>query len=105
LADALLVSIKLVPPAPPPAEIVTRTITLDERAQVIRSALRRAPQIVLQELLSDVTDRIVVAVTFLALLELSKGREVLIEQDEPWGPIRVTPREMTDESIEDSADG
>jgi segregation and condensation protein A len=93
LADALAVSIRLVPPAPPPAEIVPRTITLDERAAVIRTALRRAPQIVLQDLLNNVTDRIVVAVTFLALLELAKGREVSIEQDEPWGPIRVIPRE------------
>src|SRR4051794_21238482 len=91
LADALMVSIRLVPPAPPPAQIVARSITLDERAAVIRTALRRAPQFVLQELLHDVTDRIVVAVTFLALLELAKGREVAIEQAEPWGPIRVTP--------------
>jgi len=80
-----------VPPAPPPVEMVTRAITLDERAAVIRAALRSAPQIVLQELLQDVTDRIVVAVTFLAMLELAKGREVAIEQIEPWGPIRVTP--------------
>ena len=91
LAESLLVSIRLVPPVPPPAEIVPRTITLDERAAVIRTALRRAPQIVLQELLNDVTDRIVVAITFLALLEMAKGREIAIEQDEPWGPIRVTP--------------
>jgi chromatin segregation and condensation protein Rec8/ScpA/Scc1 (kleisin family) len=87
----LLASVRLVPPAPPPAEIVPRTITLDERAAVIRSALLSAPQIVLQELLNDVTDRIVVAVTFLALLELAKGREVSIEQKEPWGPIHVVP--------------
>ncbi len=92
LAEALAVSIRLVPPTPPPAEIVARTITLDERAAIIRLALQRAPQFVLQDLLRDVTDRIVVAVTFLALLELTKGREVAIEQDEPWGPIRVTPR-------------
>ena len=91
LAAALSASVRLVPPAPPPAEIVARAITLDERAAVIRSALLSAPQIVLQELLQDVTDRIVVAVTFLAMLELAKGREVAIEQIEPWGPIRVTP--------------
>jgi len=91
LADVLLASVRLVPPAPPPAEVVARTITLDERAAVIRSALRRAPRVVLQELLRDVTDRVVVAVTFLALLELAKGREVSIEQSEPWGPISVTP--------------
>jgi chromatin segregation and condensation protein Rec8/ScpA/Scc1 (kleisin family) len=96
LAQALAVSISLVPPQPPPAEIVARTITLDERAAVIRSALLRAPQIVLQELLNDVTDRIVVAVTFLALLELAKGREVAIDQSEPWGPIRITPLVKTD---------
>lgn len=89
LADVLMASIKLVPPAPPPAETLARTITLEERASFIRAALLRVPQLVLQELLRDVTDRVVVAVTFLALLELAKGREVAIEQTEPWGPIRV----------------
>ncbi len=91
LADALLASVRLVPPAAPPPEIIARTITLEERAAVIRSALRAAPQFVLQELLRDVTDRIVVAVTFLAMLELAKGREVVVEQHEPWGPIHVRP--------------
>lgn len=89
LADALLASLRLVPPVPEPPEAVARTITLEERAWAIREALRRAPQVVLQELLSGVTDRIVVAVTFLALLELAKGREVTIEQAQPWGPILV----------------
>jgi segregation and condensation protein A len=90
LADALLASVKLVPPAPPPPEVIARTITLEERADVIRAALKRAPMIVLQELLRDVTDRVVVAITFLAVLELAKGREVAIDQAEPWGPITVT---------------
>lgn len=91
LADALLASVRLVPEAPPPPETIARSITLEERAQVIRSALRAAPQVVLQELLRDVTDRIVVAVTFLAMLEMTKGREVVVEQSEPWGPIHVRP--------------
>ncbi len=89
LADAILASLRLVPPAPPPPEAIARTITLEERAAAIRDALRHAPLVVLQELLSGVTDRMVVAVTFLALLELAKGREVIIEQAEPWGPIYV----------------
>jgi segregation and condensation protein A len=91
LADALLASIKLVPPQAAPPEIIARTITLEERAEVIRAALKRAPMIVLQDLLRDVTDRVVVAITFLAVLELAKGREVAIDQAEPWGPITVTP--------------
>jgi segregation and condensation protein A len=91
LADALAASVRLVPVPMAPPETIARTITLEERAAVIRAALRHAPALVLQELLRDVTDRIVVAVTFLALLELAKGREVVIEQSEPWGPITVRP--------------
>ena len=89
LTEALAVSVRLIPPPPPPAETVARTITLEERASVIRAALRRAPKLVLQDLLRDVSDRIVIAVTFLAMLELAKGREVAIEQEQPWGPISV----------------
>ena len=102
LADALLASVRLVPPAPPPPEVIARTITMEERAAVLRAALRAAPQIVLQELLRDVTDRIVVAVTFLAMLELAKGRELVVEQHEPWGPIHVRPIANTAERRADA---
>ncbi len=92
LADALFASVRLVPPAPPLPETVAHTVTLEERAQVIRSALRNAHHLVLQDLLRDVSDRIVIAVTFLALLEMAKGREVIVEQHQPWGPISVRER-------------
>ena len=86
LADALAGMLRIAPlPAPPP-ETLARTVTLEERAQVIREALRGAPLVVLQDLLRDVRDRVVWAVTFLALLEL------VIEQSEPWGPIEVRAR-------------
>jgi segregation and condensation protein A len=100
LADALLASVKLVPPAPAPAEVMVRTITLEEQASVIRAALRRAPVIVLQELLRDVTDKVVIAVTFLAVLELAKGRELSVEQAEPWGPITITPLAARETAID-----
>lgn len=89
LRSALAHSARLVPPAPPAPQLMPRTVTLEDRAAVIRAALERAPHIVLQELLHDVHDRVVVAVTFLALLELVKGRELRIEQQEPWGPIAI----------------
>ena len=76
--------------APPPElapEVVPRTITLAERAAIIRAALRNAPSVVLQDLLGGVRDRVVIAVTFLAMLELMKRREIVVEQAEPWGPI------------------
>ena len=77
----------IAPPIEPPPEVVPRTITLTERAEIIRAALLKAPVVVLQELLEGVRDRVVIAVTFLAMLELMKRREIVVQQDEPWGPI------------------
>ena len=77
----------IAPPPEPPPEVMPRTVTLTERAAIIRAALRDAPAIVLQDLLRGVRDRVVVAVTFLAMLELMKRREIVVEQAEPWGAI------------------
>ena len=87
------------PPEPPP-EVIPRAITMTERAEMIRAAIRGAGAgtIILQELLRGVHDRVVVAVTFLAMLELMKRREIVVTQDEPWGPIvarATTPDERT----------
>ena len=92
-ALAGLVTILPEPEAPP--EVVARTITITERARLIRDALRGAPSIVLQELLRGVRDRVVIAITFLAMLELMKRREIVVEQAEPFGPISA--RRMTAE--------
>jgi segregation and condensation protein A len=94
LAGALSGLVQIAPPPETPPEIVPRTITLADRAAVIRAALRGADVIVLQDLLRGVRDKVVVAVTFLAMLELVKRREIVVEQAEPWGPITarmVTP--------------
>jgi segregation and condensation protein A len=85
--------IRILPPVELPPEVVPRTITLTERAAIIRSALRDAPTIVLQDLLAGVRDRVVVAITFLAMLELMKRRELVVDQAEPFGPI--VARRMT----------
>jgi segregation and condensation protein A len=87
LVEALHSALHKVPPPPPPPDVVPRLITLDERASIIRAALIDTPVVVLQDLLDDLTDKVVVAVTFLAMLELVKGRELSVEQDVPFGPI------------------
>ncbi len=96
LVEALEGIARVAPPPPRPPETIRRTITLLERAALIRRALDEAPAIVLQELLKDVRDRVVVALTFLAMLELMKRREIVVEQAEPFGPIiarRTTAQE------------
>lgn len=77
----------IAPPLGLPPETLGRTITIAERADIIRAALRDAPSVVLQDLLAGVRDRVVIAITFLAMLELMKRREIVVEQAMPWGPI------------------
>ena len=88
LLERALASLAVLAPAPPPPpEIVPRMVTIAQRVEVIRAALREADAVVLQELLRFVRDRVVRAVTFLAMLELVKRREITVEQAEPFGPI------------------
>jgi segregation and condensation protein A len=115
LRDALLRLATLAEPPAAEPEVLRRAVTLAERAEAIRSALLGAPVVVLQDLLGELRDRTLVAVTFLALLELVKRREIVVEQDEPWGPIRcrTVPKaargsaglasEPIDETLEDFA--
>jgi segregation and condensation protein A len=77
----------IAPPPEPPSEVMGRVITITERADIIRAALREAPTFVLQEFLGGVRDRVVIAITFLAMLELMKRREIVVDQATPWGPI------------------
>jgi segregation and condensation protein A len=88
LRAALAAAFRAAPPELPPPVIVPRLVTIEERAAVIRAAIARASVVVLQDLLGATRDRVVIAVTFLALLELVKGREIEVEQDVPFGPIR-----------------
>jgi segregation and condensation protein A len=97
LSTAVAGLVRLAPPIDPPPEVMPRAITLADRAAVIRAAVRNADAIVLQDLLRDVRDRVVVAITFLAMLELMKRREIVVQQTQPWGPIavrRTTPDEQ-----------
>jgi len=87
LSEALAATLRLVPPPPLPPAVIPRLVTLEERAAIIRAALSESPVVVLQDLLADMSDRVVVAVTFLAMLELVRCRELSVEQSEPFGAI------------------
>jgi segregation and condensation protein A len=105
LAAALAHLAAIAPPPPIPPEVVPRLITMTERAAIIRAALRDAPTVVLQDLLSGVRDRVVIAITFLARLELMKRREIVVEQGAPWGPIvarRTTAEERAAAGLADA---
>lgn len=66
-------------------------VSIGDRLSAIREAVRGAGLfgVELDSLLGDRTDRSFIAVTFLALLELSKRREVEVTQETIWGPILI----------------
>jgi segregation and condensation protein A len=106
LAAMLQDLVRIAPPPAPPPEVMPRAVTLGERAAIIRAALRGASPIVLQQLVAGIRDRVVLAVTFLAMLELVKRREIVVDQDRPWGPIVIrasTPAERAAAGITDAA--
>lgn len=69
-------------------------VSIGDRLAAIREAVRLhgLDGVDLESLLGDRTDRSFVAVTFLALLELAKRREVEVSQQTLWGPIIITER-------------
>lgn len=99
LVSALAGLVRIVPPAPPAPETLRRIVTIEERAEVIRATLRAAPAVVLQDLLGDLSDRLVVAVTFMAMLELVRQRELIVEQKVAWGPIRLRGRAKAESTV------
>lgn len=69
-------------------------VSIGDRLSAIRDAVRQSglSGVDLETLLGDRRDRSFIAVTFLALLELAKRREVQVVQESLWGPIIVTER-------------
>ena len=78
-------------PAAPPPEIVAREITIGQQIGVLREALSRGGRLVLQTILARCRSRTEAAVTFLAMLELVRRRQVTARQDDLFGPIVVEP--------------
>jgi segregation and condensation protein A len=74
-------------------------VSIGDRLSAIREAVRQSglSGVDLETLLGDRRDRSFIAVTFLALLELAKRREVQVVQDALWGPIIIT--ESAPESV------
>jgi segregation and condensation protein A len=74
------------PEAPPP-EVVPRQVTIGQQIAVLHAELSRTGRVILQAILATCQTRTEAAVTFLAMLELVRRREVRAEQHATFGPI------------------
>lgn len=66
-----------------------RRVTVESQVRRLRTALSREESISFKDLLSTDVDRVEVAVTLLAMLELIKRREVIVRQSHLFGPIEI----------------
>ena len=64
------------------------TFSVEEKAALLRAALRRGPM-QFEAIFAGVTSRLEAVACFLALLELLKLGEAAVVQSEPFGPIMV----------------
>ncbi|MFW5940398.1 MAG: segregation and condensation protein A [Chloroflexota bacterium] len=69
--------------------IQPRRVTIEGQVQRLLTAISVKEQVTFKELLSPDVDRIEVAVTLLAMLELIKRREVTVRQQRLFGPIEI----------------
>lgn len=112
LHQALRRVLNRIPSDPPMPRVKTYPITVAEQIDNVRNFLKTARQqravtngtpakpITFVELLSRETSRMEVVVTFLAVLELIKQREVHFVQDDTFGEITLVLDESVDEGEE-----
>lgn len=74
-------------PEPAPPEVVPREVTIGQQIGVLADALSRSGRVVLQAILAACRSRTEATVTFLALLELVRRRQVNAQQLTLFGPI------------------
>lgn len=65
----------------PLPELITRTVSLQERIVVLRQLLAGGPEVNFQRILEDAKNRMEIIVSFLAILELIKQRYVVARQE------------------------
>jgi segregation and condensation protein A len=79
-------------------------VRVSERIATIRQYLSQAPSVLLSSLLEQESSRLVVIVTFIAILELWKWERIDIEQEDAMGPIVLYPGQRWSETWQEMVD-
>ncbi len=89
--DLMSVFAEVVKRIPPRSEHTVEQIpvTLEDQAEVIMSLLEKQERVLLTEMLQQIKERIVVIVTFVALLDLVKNKRLQLNQNKPFAEIWI----------------
>jgi segregation and condensation protein A len=67
-------------------------VTVEQQQQYILGKITPNAIVLFQELMTEIKERIVIIVTFIALLEMIKSRQIEVRQTELFGDIRIKLR-------------
>jgi segregation and condensation protein A len=70
-------------------EIVRLNVTLEEQTDFVLDYFSRRSEATFYELVKDMTEKIRVVVTFIALLELIRSQQIIVRQAEPFGEVSI----------------
>ena len=70
-------------------EIMRLNVTLDEQIDYVIDFFSRRSEATFYELVKDMTEKIRVVVTFMALLELIRSQRIVVRQAEPFGEVSI----------------
>ena len=70
-------------------EVAVEDFTVEQRMEFVMQALAEREFATFSQLFADIPRRIVAVVTFIALLELSRARRVVLSQSKPFAELRI----------------
>ncbi len=89
--DLMSVFSEVIKRIPPRTEYTVEQIpvTIEEQAEVIMALVEKQERVLLSEMLQQIKERIVVIVTFVALLDLVKSKQLQLNQNNPFAEIWI----------------
>ena len=89
--DLMSVFSEVIKRIPPRTEYTVEQIpvTIEEQAEVIMALVEKQERVLLTEMLQQIKERIVVIVTFVALLDLVKSKQFQLNQNNPFAEIWI----------------
>ncbi len=73
-------------------EVQMIKVTVEEQSEVIMLRLQSNPMVLFQDLMKELKEKIVIIVTFIALLDLIKNGQIEVSQSNIYDDIRIKPK-------------
>ena len=70
-------------------EIIKLNVTIDQQIDYIADFFSRRSEATFYDLVKDMTEKIYIVVTFIALLELIRSKKLILRQAEPFGEVSI----------------